>query len=77
MSHQRSIDQVFINNVNTIIEDHLEDDQFGVEELAIALGISRSQLHRKLNAINGKSTSQFIREFRFRNREMTLRSIFN
>ncbi|OBX22878.1 TolB-like protein [Gelidibacter algens] len=64
MSNQLSIDQAFINNLNTIIEDHIEDDQFGVEELAIALGISRSQLHRKLNAINGKSTSQFIREFR-------------
>ncbi|TXD80827.1 helix-turn-helix domain-containing protein [Subsaximicrobium wynnwilliamsii] len=64
MTNQLSIDQVFINNLNTIIEDHIEDDQFGVEELAIALGISRSQLHRKLNAINGKSTSQFIREFR-------------
>ncbi len=64
MSNQLSMDQVFINSINIIIEEHLEDDQFGVEELAIALGLSRSQLHRKLNALNGKSTSQYIREFR-------------
>ncbi len=64
MSAQNSMDHVFISKLNTIIENHLEDDQFGVEELANASGVSRSQLHRKLNAINGKSTSQFIREFR-------------
>jgi AraC-like DNA-binding protein len=64
MSEEFSMDQVFLKQLNAVIEAHLEDEQFSVEELAMELGLSRSQLHRKLNAINGKSTSQYIREYR-------------
>ncbi len=59
-----SIDQVFINKVTDILEINLGNEQFGVRELARELGMSRSNLHRKLHGIKGKSTSQFIREYR-------------
>ena len=59
-----SMDQEFINKLTDIIELNLENEQFGVLELATEIGLSRSQLHRKLEDINGKSTSQFIREYR-------------
>ncbi len=48
------------------IADNLENEQFGVKQLAEMMGVSRSQLHRKLKKINGKSISTFIREFRLR-----------
>ncbi len=47
-----------------IIMDHLGDESFGIDELRKELGLSRSQLHRRLNKITGLSTSLFIRSVR-------------
>ena len=43
---------------------NLENEKFGVVELAAEIGLSRSQLHRRLQELRGKSTSRFIREYR-------------
>ncbi|HEX5171049.1 MAG TPA: helix-turn-helix domain-containing protein [Cyclobacteriaceae bacterium] len=59
-----SKDLVFVGKLRQEVEDNLTNDQFGVEELAKNIGLSRSQLHRKLNAATGQSVSQFIREYR-------------
>ena len=59
-----SMDKELIRKLNAILDAHLEDETFGVNELADEIGLSRSQLHRKLNALTGKSSSQFIREYR-------------
>ncbi|MBM1105977.1 helix-turn-helix domain-containing protein [Aurantibacter crassamenti] len=59
-----SMDESLINQLNDILERNLENEQFGVKELAAEIGISRSQLHRKLNSLIDKSCSQFIREYR-------------
>lgn len=64
MDNQLSINEKFLKKLIAILETNLENEQFGVGQLADAMGLSRSQLHRKLNVITGKSTSQFIREFR-------------
>lgn len=64
MDKELSMDNTFINKLTDILEVNLENEQFGVNELAGEVGLSRSQLHRKLHAINGKSTTQFIREYR-------------
>jgi TolB-like protein/AraC-like DNA-binding protein/Tfp pilus assembly protein PilF len=57
-------DEVFLEKLKKEIDDNLTNEQFCVETLARNVGISRSQLHRKLNAITGQSVSQFIREHR-------------
>ena len=64
MTKEQSMDQVFINKVTHLIEVNLGNEQFGVKELAKKLGMSRSNLHRKLQMIQGKSASRFIREYR-------------
>ena len=64
MNTEQSMDQVFINKVTHLIEVNLGNEQFGVKELAKMLGMSRSNLHRKLQMIKGKSASRFIREYR-------------
>ena len=61
MDTEYSMDQVFIKKVNHILEINLGNDQFGVRELARELGMSRSNLHRKLQSIKGKSASQYIK----------------
>ncbi|MDX1315559.1 MAG: helix-turn-helix domain-containing protein, partial [Eudoraea sp.] len=63
MANHRSHAQ-FISKLRAILEEHLGDEHFGVRELAEKAAISRSNLHRKVHAYNGNSTTQFIREFR-------------
>ncbi len=58
--------QPFLQKLQGIVLDNLKNEQFGVEELASVYGLSRSQLHKKLKKIDGKSISQFIREVRLK-----------
>jgi AraC-like DNA-binding protein len=53
-----------LKRVQKIIEENLEDEAFGVEELAQKLRLSRTQLHRKLSALSNRPASLFIRSVR-------------
>lgn len=64
MAKKLSMDRALIKKLKKIIKVNLENESFGVLELATEIGLSRSQLHRRLKEITGKSSSQFIREFR-------------
>ena len=57
----------FLNKITTIIEENLSDERFGVSELANKIGMSRSNLLRKVKKLNGQSVSQFIRKVRLEN----------
>jgi signal transduction histidine kinase/DNA-binding response OmpR family regulator len=59
-----SIDERFVKQVMKEIEHHLGNEYYSVEDLAEAVGFSRSQLNRKLKLLLGKSPNQMIREFR-------------
>ncbi len=65
-SFQSSGDKAFIVKLSEHIQANLNNDQFGVDSLAQAVGMSRSSLHRKLHNLLGISTSQFIREYRLK-----------
>ena len=68
-----SSNEALIEKLRTEVEDNLKNEQFGVEELAERVGMSRSNLHRKLQEATGQSISQFIREYRLeRAREILL-----
>lgn len=54
----------FLEKLRAEVDAKLTNNQFGVEELAKNIGMSRSQLHRKLITATGQSVSQFIREYR-------------
>jgi DNA-binding response OmpR family regulator len=56
--------QVFLEKLRGVLEAHLDDALFGVEQLGEALGMSRSQIHRKLKAITNQSPSDLIRSYR-------------
>ena len=64
MNEDASMDQVFLERVHSAIENNFENESFGVDQLAHEIGISRSQLHRRLKVLSGQSPSQMIREFR-------------
>ena len=57
-----SIDDLFVKQVMEVIGENLDDDLFGVEQLAAAVNMSRSNLFRKLDALLGKSPTHLIRE---------------
>jgi DNA-binding response OmpR family regulator len=57
----KPLDQKFLDKVFEIIKDHIEDSQFGVPVLAAEMGMSVSQLNRKLNALINQSAGRLIR----------------
>lgn len=58
------IEDVFIQKVKTIIEKHYSDEGFALPQLCSKIGMSRSQLFRKMKALVGESPSAFIRNYR-------------
>lgn len=59
-NHYVSYDQQFVKNAVEIIHQKMAEPVFSVRELSLELGLSRMQLHRKLKALVGVSTTAFI-----------------
>lgn len=61
-----NLDEKFLEKVKTTLDKNLIDPSFNVKEFSEAVGMSRIQLHRKLKALTGLSTSGFIRSQRLK-----------
>jgi TolB-like protein/AraC-like DNA-binding protein len=59
-------DDDFLKKLKEIIESNLNNEQFGVSELAHEVGMSRSNLHRKVSHAAEISVSQFISRVRLK-----------
>ena len=66
MSLEHTGQGTFLRKLSSLIEANLENERFGVSELARETGMSRSNLHRKVKSITGNSVSQLIREIRLK-----------
>jgi YesN/AraC family two-component response regulator len=64
-------DRLLIEKAGRIVEKHLNDKAFMVDQLAAGLGISPSSLYRKLKALTNQSPTEFIRYIRLK-RAITL-----
>ncbi len=73
MSDTYPIQNDFLKKVTQIIEENLSNEQYGVSELARDVGMSRSNLLRKVRKLTDLSVSQFIRQVRLRNAMEMLR----
>lgn len=62
----KSADKVFLEKVIGVAETYLHDEAFSVEDLGREVGLSRSQLHRKLKALTDQSPSVFLRTLRLK-----------
>ena len=58
------VDQNFLSKAIEVIDHHLREDSFLVEDFALSLNMSISQLNRKLNALVGQSAGNFVRSVR-------------
>lgn len=61
-----SADERFLEKIQEIVDNDLSDGNFTVDEFSKKLGMSRMQLHRKLTALTGLSTTAYIRDQRLR-----------
>jgi len=57
-------DNDFLSRITEVINENLSNEQFGVSELAAEIGMSRSNLLRKIKKLTGLSASRFIRQIR-------------
>ncbi|MEQ8879796.1 MAG: response regulator, partial [Cyclobacteriaceae bacterium] len=61
-----TLDEKFLDDVNQVIMDHIDDSDFGLESLINELGVSRSQFYRKINSLTGQNPSNYIRTIRLK-----------
>lgn len=61
-----SMNKEFIQRLTDLVEANLSNEKFGVEDLIREMGLSHSNLHRKLKSISNQTISQFIREIRLK-----------
>lgn len=54
----------FMERATEIMEQNYGNSEFGIDDFAEALGMSRSLVSKRLNHETGQSTSQFIRNYR-------------
>jgi YesN/AraC family two-component response regulator len=59
-----NLEEQFICKVMEVLENHLSEEDFSIEQFGEEVGMSRMQLHRKLKALTGKSASNYLRSVR-------------
>ncbi|MDW5290229.1 two-component regulator propeller domain-containing protein [Formosa sp. PL04] len=69
-----SADEVFLKKVQNILDQELLNPEFNAETFSKHVNMSRMQLHRKMLAYTGLSTSNFIRSQRLKQATIILKS---
>jgi signal transduction histidine kinase/ligand-binding sensor domain-containing protein/DNA-binding response OmpR family regulator len=70
----QSGEEQFLLKMVSVIENHIQDSEFNNNTLAIEIGMSKTQLYRKLVALTKLSPNEFIREIRLKRAEQLLRA---
>lgn len=66
-------DELLMERVMKVLEKHISDPDFNVEQLSAEAGISRAHLHRKMKDATGITPSDFIRNIRLKRASQLLR----
>ena len=59
-------DRSFMERLTNLVEQQISDENLGVAHLVKHMGVSRTQLFRKLKSLTGMSATEFIRDYRLR-----------
>lgn len=62
----KSREEKFIQKTITIIENHLSNPDFGVNELAAEMAVSRMQLYRKITALTNMGVKELLNDIRLK-----------
>jgi signal transduction histidine kinase/DNA-binding response OmpR family regulator/ligand-binding sensor domain-containing protein len=68
------IEDAFLQKIRGIVMERLSESDFEIDRLAQGVGMSRSQLFRKIKALTGQSPSLFIRAIRLQHGRQLLLS---
>jgi AraC-like DNA-binding protein len=60
------LDEAFLNDLIRMVEDHIENPDFGVARLSKLVGMSQPVLLKKIKAITGMSANDFVKSLRLK-----------
>ena len=60
----KGYDEELMERIMKVVNENLSDSDFNVEKMCDEVGVSRTQLHRKLKEMTGVPTSEFLRNIR-------------
>jgi signal transduction histidine kinase/DNA-binding response OmpR family regulator/ligand-binding sensor domain-containing protein len=69
-----SFDEKFLKKVMAVIEDHMSDESFSIDDLSREAGYSNMHFYRKIKALAGETPSQFLRTIRLKRAAELLRA---
>ncbi|MFT2008519.1 two-component regulator propeller domain-containing protein [Pontibacter sp. 13R65] len=61
-----SPDQIFLSNLSSVLDQHLDNDNLCAEFISKEMGISHSVVYKKVKALTGLSLVEFIRDFKLK-----------
>lgn len=64
--NKASFEHPFVTHAAETVLKFIDDPDFDVEKFCYEIGVSRSNLHRKLKSLTGQSTTDFIRQIRLK-----------
>ena len=68
-----TIDEKFMERLQMVVDEHLSNADFSVDDFASTVGLSRMQLHRKLKTLLGVSATEFLRNERLKSAALLLK----
>lgn len=68
-----TIDEKFMERLQMVVDEHLSNADFSVDDFASTIGLSRMQLHRKLKTLLGVSATEFLRNERLKSAALLLK----
>ena len=66
LSSLNKLDNEFLQKINTLIEERLSSDKIDVSYLADRMCMSNSSLYRKMKALTGLSTNEYVRKMKMK-----------
>jgi AraC-like DNA-binding protein len=54
----------FFSKINTFINEHLDSEDFGVDDFGSGLNLSKSQLYRKFSALTEQPIGKYVKSYR-------------
>lgn len=65
----------FVAKINTLLEENLAEEDFGISELCSLLNMSRPQLYRKFTALTDRPIGKYIRSYRLHKAKTMIESM--
>lgn len=56
----------FMSKINILLEEQLQNEEFGIKDICFSFNMSRPQFYRKFAALTNQSVGRYIRSYRLR-----------